>query len=149
MATALSPVGPARGQEAGPALSLRPSLRGETCSGPNLETKDCFLKTCPPVDGGWTSWTRWSACSTSCDWGEQRRTRTCTQPPAQFGGRECTGARFQNNKCMLRRCPTTEDTEISEANVTATLSPEVAPYPFERMLSASKTVRNLQMCWDF
>ena len=105
-----------------------PQFGGETCTGPNLETKECFLKTCPPVDGGWTSWTRWSACSTTCDWGEQRRTRTCTQPPAQFGGRECTGARFQNNKCMLRRCPTTEDTEISEANVTeTTVSSEVAP----------------------
>ena len=109
-----------------------PQYGGETCSGPNLETKECFLKTCPPVDGGWTPWTRWSACSTSCDWGEQRRTRTCTQPPAEFGGRECTGARFQNNKCMLRRCPTTEDTKESEPVTETTLSPELSPSPSPR-----------------
>ena len=105
-----------------------PQYGGETCSGPSLETKECFLKNCPPVDGGWTTWTRWSACSTTCDWGEQRRTRTCTQPPAEFGGRECSGARFQNNKCMLRRCPTTETTEESKSYVTeTTLAPEVSP----------------------
>lgn len=35
----------------------------------------------------------------------QRRTRTCSQPMPMNGGRECSGDRFQNNKCMLRRCP--------------------------------------------
>ena len=110
-----------------------PQFGGDTCSGPNLETKECFLKTCPPVDGGWTSWTRWTACSTTCDWGGQRRTRTCTHPPASHGGRECTGPRFQNNKCMLRRCPITEVTEEAEANITVTTTrPEVIPSPEQR-----------------
>ena len=82
-----------------------PQYGGQDCVGAKLETKECYLKVCPPIDGGWTTWSRWTACSKSCGWGEQRRTRSCTKPVAAHGGRECSGDRFQNNKCMLRRCP--------------------------------------------
>lgn len=68
------------------------------------------MKVCPPVDGRWSSWGRWSACSKSCDKGEQRRVRTCTDPPASSGGRECSGERFQTNVCFLRRCSAEETT---------------------------------------
>ena len=57
------------------------------------------------MDGKWSSWTRWTPCSRTCGRGEQRRTRTCTNPPAAHGGLECSGERFQTNKCFLRRCP--------------------------------------------
>ena len=93
-----------------------PQYGGEECDGANLETKECFLKVCPPVDGGWTSWSRWTICSKSCGWGEQRRTRTCTDPVASHGGRECSGERFQNNKCMLRRCPWSKENSKDEEN---------------------------------
>ena len=82
-----------------------PQYGGEECIGANLETKECFNKVCPPVDGSWSPWSRWTQCNKSCGWGEQRRVRTCTDPVASHGGRECSGDRFQNNKCMLRRCP--------------------------------------------
>ena len=57
------------------------------------------------MDGGWSAWTRWTPCTTTCGRGEARRTRTCTEPPAAHGGRECGGERFQTNNCILRRCP--------------------------------------------
>merc|ERR1719483_1785441 len=81
-----------------------PQNGGKDCIGANLETKDCLRSVCPPVDGRWSAWGRWSPCSKTCDKGEQRRVRTCTDPPASDGGRECTGDRFQNNVCFLRRC---------------------------------------------
>ena len=82
-----------------------PQHGGRDCAGASLETKECSRRSCPPVDGGWTSWTRWTPCTTTCGRGEQRRTRTCTEPPAAHGGRECGGERFQTNTCLLRRCP--------------------------------------------
>jgi hypothetical protein len=87
-----------------------PQNGGNECLGANLETKECKMKVCPPVDGRWSSWGRWSSCSKTCGKGEQRRVRTCTDPPASSGGRECTGERFQNNICFLRRCAGEETT---------------------------------------
>ena len=98
-----------------------PQFGGSDCVGANLESKECYLKVCPPVDGGWSAWSRWSVCSKSCGWGEQRRTRSCSRPRAEHGGMECSGDRFQNNKCMLKRCPwdkTLENRESDEQNKT-------------------------------
>ena len=116
--------------------------------------QDCYLKTCPPVDGGWAAWSRWSACTHTCGWGSQRRVRSCTRPAAAHGGRECAGDRIQNNKCMLRRCP---DTELEAArdldNGNATISvndaarSEVIPEP-TRTFCTDSTKQNIKdnMC---
>ena len=58
------------------------------------------------VNGGWSRWSRWSSCSKSCGSGVQKRTRTCTNPKPQNGGRGCNGNSDQQRKCFLRRCPT-------------------------------------------
>ncbi|XP_023341881.1 uncharacterized protein LOC111711703 [Eurytemora carolleeae] len=61
---------------------------------------------CPPVDGGWSTWGRWSQCSTTCGKGEQRRLRSCTAPMPSGEGRMCTGESFETNNCILRLCLT-------------------------------------------
>lgn len=71
------------------------------------------------MDGGWAAWSRWSACTQTCGWGNQRRVRSCSRPAAAHGGRECAGDRIQNNKCMLRRCP---DTELDSGSENTTVS---------------------------
>lgn len=45
---------------------------------------------CDPVDGGYTEWSDWGACSASCGGGTQSHTRQCTQPSPDQGGQNCT-----------------------------------------------------------
>ncbi len=63
-----------------------------------------LLQDCDPINGGWSSWSRWSACSKRCGAGSIQRTRTCTQPEPKFEGRKCQGVNIQKRKCYLRRC---------------------------------------------
>lgn len=44
-----------------------------------------------PRSGGWTPWTLWSPCSTTCGIGFQVRQRSCSNPTPRHGGRVCVG----------------------------------------------------------
>lgn len=46
---------------------------------------------CLPRNGGWTPWTSWSPCSTTCGIGFQVRQRSCSNPTPRHGGRVCVG----------------------------------------------------------
>jgi len=66
-----------------------------------------FVVCCDAVDGRWTDWTEWSACSKSCDSGIKSRSRDCTQPPPQHGGQVCQGDAVETISCSDRPCPGT------------------------------------------
>uniref|UniRef100_A0A672IRL2 Netrin receptor UNC5 n=1 Tax=Salarias fasciatus TaxID=181472 RepID=A0A672IRL2_SALFA len=56
------------------------------------------------VDGGWSEWSKWSACGADCSmW----RSRDCTQPSPGTGGKECQGLDFQSLNCTSEQCPQT------------------------------------------
>ena len=58
------------------------------------------------VHGGWTVWSQWSACSTTCGTGTQERNRECSNPPPQHGGNDCTGDSDERRSCLdLPPCP--------------------------------------------
>ncbi|XP_076448550.1 coadhesin-like [Babylonia areolata] len=77
---------------------------GRPCSGAASDVTNCSLPSCP-VDGQWSSWGPWSTCSVTCDTGSRSRSRTCDNPPAQFGGRPCSGAASDVTNCSLPSCP--------------------------------------------
>ncbi|CAF98845.1 unnamed protein product, partial [Tetraodon nigroviridis] len=66
---------------------------------------NCSLQHCP-VHGGLSPWSSWSACSLSCGGlGLKTRTRSCSQPAAAHGGRDCQGARQETTFCQAPQCP--------------------------------------------
>ncbi|XP_073244555.1 SCO-spondin-like isoform X1 [Porites lutea] len=82
-----------------------PAHGGKQCSGPNKETRKCNTKICP-VNGRWSLWATWSACSKTCGTGTKTRKRSCTNPPPQNGGKGCKGIDKQTKSCLLKTCPT-------------------------------------------
>uniref|UniRef100_A0A3Q1D6A2 Netrin receptor UNC5 n=1 Tax=Amphiprion ocellaris TaxID=80972 RepID=A0A3Q1D6A2_AMPOC len=78
---------------------------GTSCEGQNVQKSAC-VATCP-VDGGWSEWSKWSACGADCSmW----RTRECTQPSPGTGGKECQGLDLQSLNCTSEQCPQSECT---------------------------------------
>ncbi len=59
------------------------------------------------VNGGWSSWTQWSFCSSTCQdspGGMQVRTRNCTKPKPRLGGETCQGEAIQKTTCSKLPC---------------------------------------------
>ncbi|XP_061594740.1 hemicentin-1 [Cololabis saira] len=81
-----------------------PSNGGRHCQGSDAETRGCRGKPCP-VDGNWSDWSAWEECSQSCGQGNRTRVRTCSDPPAQHGGRQCEGEAVEAIMCSVRPCP--------------------------------------------
>ena len=69
------------------------------------------------VDGGFSGWSDWSACSKTCGAGQMTRSRTCTEPPPSIpepetiigddlsmAGLNCTGDYTQAKPCQMPSC---------------------------------------------
>ena len=59
------------------------------------------------VDGAWTTWTTWSKCSVTCNVGNRRRERECTNPTPAHGGSDCSalGDSVETESCNDKPCP--------------------------------------------
>ncbi|XP_022798270.1 A disintegrin and metalloproteinase with thrombospondin motifs 12-like isoform X2 [Stylophora pistillata] len=51
----------------------------------------CVDNGSPIIDGGWSEWSNYTACSQTCRGGIRHRERTCTNPPPKNGGADCEG----------------------------------------------------------
>ena len=62
---------------------------------------------CFKVDGGLSEWGPWGECSKSCGGGDHSRKRTCTNPPRQHGGKDCSGLgdKVEKDSCNTQGCP--------------------------------------------
>ena len=58
-----------------------------------------------PVDGRWSDYGDWGACSADCGGGTQIRSRTCTNPAPDHGGDECEGEADDTQTCNEDPCP--------------------------------------------
>lgn len=76
------------------------TLRNEGCYSPRLISS--------AVDGNWTDWGDWERCSVTCVGGTQSRSRTCTNPPPRYGGRDCSGESEDVQSCNEDPCPSKE-----------------------------------------
>ena len=57
--------------------------------------------------GGYTDWSDWTACSKTCDEGQQSRSRECAKPkPGRFG-KDCAalGRSRETRSCVVKKCP--------------------------------------------
>ncbi|KAJ7322393.1 hypothetical protein JRQ81_018680, partial [Phrynocephalus forsythii] len=81
-----------------------PSGMGLPCLGPEREEKPCHLQPCER-DGGWGSWSQWTACTVRCGGGLRSRTRACDSPAPQGAGDYCEGPPTQVEACGLDPCP--------------------------------------------
>ncbi|XP_062437683.1 hemicentin-1 [Rhea pennata] len=81
-----------------------PANGGRRCEGPDTDVRSCHNKPCP-VDGSWSEWGLWEECSKSCGQGNRTRTRTCSNPSAQHGGKPCDGSAVDSVMCNIRPCP--------------------------------------------
>ena len=64
------------------------------------------MHSCYAVDGGWSIWTNWTMCTTSCGEGLQTRSRQCDNPVPRHGGRPCEGLELESAPCIVRSiCP--------------------------------------------
>ncbi|XP_023368848.1 semaphorin-5A [Otolemur garnettii] len=73
--------------------SPAPQCGGWQCEGPSVEIANCSR------NGGWTPWTSWSPCSTTCGIGFQVRQRSCSNPTPRHGGRVCVGQNREERYC--------------------------------------------------
>jgi len=75
-------------------------------------TQVCAPPAGAPVDGGYTEWGAWSACSASCGGGMRQRRRSCTNPPPANGGANCQGDAVESDACGTTACPAPTGIEL-------------------------------------
>ncbi|CAH1801182.1 unnamed protein product [Owenia fusiformis] len=81
-----------------------PSCGGATCIGSATLTSNCNTHCCA-VNGGWSTWGVWDACSLPCGGGTQSRTRTCDNPAPSCSGASCSGDLTSTSACNTQCCP--------------------------------------------
>jgi hemicentin len=83
-----------------------PGLGGRQCTGADSQEEVCNLPFCP-INGGWTEWSAWSPCSSTCGYdGVTTRTRYCQNPLPQYGGAHCSGSAQESKVCATNKpCP--------------------------------------------
>eukprot|EP00397_Hematodinium_sp_SG-2012_P043434 GEMP01048277.1.p1 GENE.GEMP01048277.1~~GEMP01048277.1.p1 ORF type:complete len:321 (+),score=23.18 GEMP01048277.1:76-1038(+) len=88
--------------------------RTGNCYWEKTESRDCyeglsrasysFYEVYDAVNGGWSSWGAYGACSKTCGGGTKRRTRECTNPAPSNGGSDCSGSGTENRSCNTEAC---------------------------------------------
>lgn len=81
-----------------------PDNGGAKCVGSDINRQECNKQPCP-VNGGFGSWSKYSACTKDCGGGFQSRVRECSNPKPQHGGKTCEGKSQMTQNCNEQSCP--------------------------------------------
>ena len=79
--------------------------------GPSQKTNHLSFITCAHnirfclVNGQWTIWSGYEACSETCGDGIKSKRRNCTEPVPQYGGDDCEGDSTEEATCKVEECP--------------------------------------------
>ncbi|CAG2217631.1 unnamed protein product [Mytilus edulis] len=90
-----------------------PECGGSECTDygeSSTEYQTCNTECCP-VDGDWTAWVEWDACSVTCGAGIQYRYRDCSDPLVYCDGANCTDCEGSLCNDIIQR-----DTETNICN---------------------------------
>jgi hypothetical protein len=103
---------------------------GLQCVGDYISSTGCNSQDCegPAVNGGFSQWSEWSACSSSCPGdtsgdfsGIQTRSRACDNPLPSDDGEPCMGNFTETKPCnvepcvsWLKRCPGSSGDVLAE-----------------------------------
>uniref|UniRef100_A0A1A8J363 Sema domain, seven thrombospondin repeats (Type 1 and type 1-like), transmembrane domain (TM) and short cytoplasmic domain, (Semaphorin) 5B n=1 Tax=Nothobranchius kuhntae TaxID=321403 RepID=A0A1A8J363_NOTKU len=74
-----------------------PRCGGAGCKGPTIQVANCSR------NGGWTPWSSWGQCSSSCGIGFEVRQRSCNNPSPRHGGRICVGQGREERLCNEKK----------------------------------------------
>lgn len=68
-------------------------------------SQSCNTQACViPVNGWWSAWSGFSACSASCGGGTQSQSRVCNNPAPANGWANCVGSTTQSLSCNTQAC---------------------------------------------
>ncbi|XP_066993605.2 hemicentin-1 isoform X2 [Anabrus simplex] len=81
-----------------------PRNGGALCRGGKEQQEICNPTPCP-INGAWSEWSDWKACSGPCSNSTRHRTRQCSEPSPAFGGADCEGYKAQYIPCTQKGCP--------------------------------------------
>jgi len=79
--------------------SPQPMNGGRDCIGATTRLRRCNEDIVCPVHGGWSQWSAYSLCSTSCGQGTQTRSRNCNSPTPSVNGEFCVGPQYSSRTC--------------------------------------------------
>jgi len=80
------------------------TIRATDTDGDTADQNYSSAITKAPINGDWSGWSSYGSCSVSCGGGTQSRTRTCTNPSAQYGGAACSGSASESQSCNTNQC---------------------------------------------
>ncbi|XP_067660332.1 sushi, von Willebrand factor type A, EGF and pentraxin domain-containing protein 1-like [Haliotis asinina] len=76
------------------------------------------------VNGVWSSWRDWSACSVACGDGLRTRSRSCDSPPPVPEGKDCPGPATETQTCNTLDCPDCSLSQLTLGYGNAVRGPE-------------------------
>ncbi|XP_065053306.1 semaphorin-5B-like [Rhopilema esculentum] len=81
-----------------------PANGGSYCPGTNVNSVPCNIGGCI-LNGGWSGWGPFGACSKTCGSGVMHQYRQCNNPSPANGGSYCPGTNVNSVPCNTHSCP--------------------------------------------